>query len=252
MYYSRKRGKKVYPGIEISQYEISVSQHRRFRRRTSLLIPLLVLAAVTAYGIDMRELTSRGDRSDNQYLLDSIRRVPIGEAMDVIRGLEERSDRFVGDILTGLARDGGGRPDRDAEYLLLRILEAAMFRSDGYDEAAREENREAVLRLAGTMDRFGDRTLRTRLLSASATLRTEPRVVGILVGTGVRLLEQHRRDGGMGSPDQEEEILSFFQAALAHPARPLGDICLDLVAASRMKRVVDAGRITARHILQVP
>lgn len=216
--------------------------------RTALtLLLLLVVGPLSAQ--DWEAFAAASDRSQDAFILQTMKSAGLDEQISLCRGLGRRQDRNVEAVIDSLAESSSPGTAARTELLLRWVLASARAAYPGDKDLAEwiGDNSASVDMLLGSMRRWKSAMLKVELIALAVIARTPSSIPAVMeAGDGVVKLLQNT--GGLLSGEDATLALAFLAAAARTAAPDFLPICADIARLSRDKTVMDAARNAAAAI----
>jgi len=215
----------------------------------AVLAFVALLAVASPAGALWREFARRSDRTDDPVILEALVDADLDERLEILEGLGERPDPFLGAYLDDFLLRHTGSP-AESEHLLRVLLESAYPPAAAPEELAPrvEPNRDALLAAASRLATFSDPQLRAAIVRLIPLLPGGRADLLALVDGLVDLLEH---GDGLLDPRDDGLLLDALDAMGRTGSPDFLEPALAVARLSHEKAVVDRARAVARTLAGV-
>jgi hypothetical protein len=222
---------------------VRMSRLRDLRPSCCLLLLALVASRAGAF---WHEFALASDRTDDPLILEILVNATLDERLDLMEGLGERADPFIGAYIDDSLVRLASRP-AEAEHLLRVLLETAFPRDAVPDRlAARvEPNRTALLAAVARLPTFADPQLCAVIVRLIPLLPGGRAELLAIVG---RLSDRLAHGDGYLDPREDGLLLDALSAMGDIGSPDFLEASLAVARLSREKTVVDRARAVARML----
>ena len=210
------------------------------------LAVVVMLAVTSPVDALWRELARRSDRTDDPVILEALTEADLDERLEILEGLGERPDPFLGAYLDDFLLRHTGSPV-ESEHLLRVLLESAYPPTAGLEDLASRvgPNQDALLAAASRLSTFTDPQLR------AAIVRLIPLLPGgraDLLALVDGLVDRLERGDGLLDPRDDGLLLDALDAMGRTGSADFLEPALAIARLSHEKTVVDRARAVARAL----
>jgi hypothetical protein len=210
------------------------------------IIILALIAAASPAGALWREFALASDRSDDHVILDVLEGATLDERLEIMSGVGERADPFIGVYLDDFLLRHSSRP-AESEHLMRVLLESAFPRAAALEQLAGRvlPNRAALLAAVSRLATFADPQL------CAAIVRLIPLLPGglaDLLELVDRLVDRLARGDGFLDPRDDGLLLDALEAMGRTGSPDFLEPALAVARLSRERIVVERAREVARML----